>query len=1270
VPGLKEIQPLLQPEALLLKVQRVDDAILLWSVGGGPVAGYRVPLSAGLADRLSPEKVATPTAADGETLAAVLQPVMDEIDRAKTLYLIADGALEFLPWAAAPVGRTMLAERMPLVFLSSLSHLKWATATRNLYSARYLGVESPPLKSLAEKFSSVETLSGDAATGEAFRERWGHFGVVNIDTPAHLSPGAVALSLTRRENRFERLFLGDLLREPYDAHLFALGDVRPRFLPESGMSPTAPLIRALTFKGYPGVLLFTGPRDEALHAELLDLFYRRLPEGHPAAALQLAQVEVARRHPESRAWAGYRFYGYAGMAEDEKNAFARAHFDANVERGAKAFLAKDWLSAIDQLEKALALVRFLDDPSPAVKLNQTLAQAAYNGGDYLKAIHYQEAILPVVEQAEDPEQLAEALYFLGILESRAENFPKAVEHLKRALAIYEEYEILDRLAESYSTLGIVEENALDYGQALEAFSQSLRINEEIGEELNRGRELRRIGRIYYLRLSRYADARKYFSDAYSLFAGLDEKEQMAESLLELGLVSEKQGSFDEALNYYRQAEKIAGDAEMPGTLSKALLYQANSYWFQGAYQPAFRYQKNALDIAEAQGDLRQQAHIYNTLGLIHWTLNDSARALKSMEKSLELAQAVDSPLDVASAYNNIGLVHRQNKAYETSIEFFSKALEKDIELKSKWGQGYTHRNLGMSTLRLGRFDEAEEHIEQAVALSGEIGNHTNLVKSLLERGHLALERKQFDASIAVFQETAQRAEAINLPEVRWRALRGEGVALVAGGRRAEAAKRYREAVAVVDRLRAAIKIEEFQNGFLTDKQDVYKELVLLLLDMGRVEEAFNYAEKAKSRSFIDLLGNQKISLKNDVSQKLYDRLVGGKQKIRLIEDALAEARGKADEDAATRLAGELRAARDSYQDELIAAKEESPQISSFVTVDAIELGELRELLEEGTALIEYLVTERELVAWVVTKGGIEVVRTAVAEADLNAGIADYRKRIQQLAPVEEVAERLHGWLIGPLAERVAGARVLGIVPHGHLHYLSFASLKDKEAYLVERHPLFYSPSASVLKYTFERKREINGRAKVLALGNPDLGDFNYDLPLAEMEANAIRWDFPEVDVLTREKATESWLKEHIGEYQIIHIASHGEFDPVNPLFSSLKLTKDETADGNFEVNEVFSLKINADIVTLSACQTGLGDIKGGDELVGLNRAFIYAGTHSILSSLWRVSDISTAVLIKHFYRNFAHGDKAESLRNAQLLVKKFYPHPSYWAGFSLSGDHR
>jgi CHAT domain-containing protein len=265
---------------------------------------------------------------------------------------------------------------------------------------------------------------------------------------------------------------------------------------------------------------------------------------------------------------------------------------------------------------------------------------------------------------------------------------------------------------------------------------------------------------------------------------------------------------------------------------------------------------------------------------------------------------------------------------------------------------------------------------------------------------------------------------------------------------------------------------------------------------------------------------------------------------------------------------------------------------------------------------------------------------------------------------------LYALVIKPVEALMKDKRVWGIIPHGHLHYVSFAALRDEQGYLFEKHPLFYSPSASVLKFTFARKYEKSGKMKVLALGNPDLKDMNYDLPLAELEAKSIKWDFPEIDVLTREKATETWVQAHIGDYQIIHIASHGEFDPINPLFSSLKLTSDSANDGNFQVSEVFALNIKADLVTLSACQTGLGEITGGDELVGLNRAFIYAGTHAILSSLWRVSDVSTAVLIKHFYRNYVLENKVESLRKAQLLVKSLYPHPSYWAGFTLTGDYR
>jgi CHAT domain-containing protein/Tol biopolymer transport system component/Tfp pilus assembly protein PilF len=1278
VPSLEETQDQLRSGETLLIYQLLGDHLLIWKIDSESVLVRKRTVNAELArniTRLGREGGA-PVTADLETLAkSLIDPVQDIIQKSKSLTLLADGALEFLPWAALPVGGKTLIETVPVTFVSSLAQYSFAETQKNLYNSRLMGVDAVGFDKVAAVFASAVNLEGEQANLDRFRKLWPHYGVVHIDSRTHLGrldPADSFISIGGRQNQFQRVQLPDLYVQPLGSNLIALNNVEPEFHPVLRLSPTAPLIQALTLKGYPGILLHRGSFDPARHTEMMDVFYKTFRRGKPAESLRQAQMAMSKRYPQSLAWAGYRFYGFAGMEDAEKQEFAQTHFMDNAKNGAQAFTESDWLGTIDHLEKALALIDFLPDKSLVERIVKTLAQAAYNLEDYPKAIGYQENLVARARQKEDPEERAEALYFLGILYSRAENYPVAVGHLREALAIYEEYEILDRLAENYSTLGIVEENALDFDKALKAFTSSMKLNEEIGEDLNRGRELRRIGRIYYLRLNQYAQAKKYFQQAYQLFEELEHNELKVETLLELGLVSEKQGDFTPALDYYQKAQSLAAAEGLEAGLSKALLYQANSHWFQGNYQKAFRFQKQSLEIAKAIKDKRQQTFIYNTLGLIYWTLNDSERALENLNRSLQLAEEIRSPLDVASANNNIGLVYRKDKKYEKSIEFFNKALAKDIQLKSKWGQGYTHRNLGMSFMRMKQLDQAGTHIARAMELSREIGNQTNLVKSMLESGHLALEKNDCEKAIPVFQTTGQLADKLNIPEVHWRALRGGGVCLAKAGKLQEATNLYKKAVAVVDDMRAAIKVEEFQNGFLTDKQDVYKELILILLNLGQVEESFNYAERAKSRSFIDLLGNQKISLKDDVSQKLYNQLTAQKQTIRSIEDALGVARSGTEDAVIKEVAAKLVKARSRYQDLLIQAKEESPEISNFVTVESITLKELDALLEPEVALVEYLVTKNELVAWVIRKGSIEVVRTPLKEEELNALIKDYRKRMQQLAPLDDQTAQLYNWLIRPIDPLIAEKRVLGIIPHSYLHYISFSSLRDGESYLIEKHPLFFSPSASVLKFTFARKTRKNasGVVKVLALGNPDLGDFNYDLPLAEMEANAIKWDFPQIDVLTREKATESWLQKHIGEYQIIHIASHGEFDPVNPLFSSLKLTKDKSQDGNFEVNEVFSLNINADIVTLSACQTGLGKITGGDELVGLNRAFIYAGTHSLLSSLWRVSDISTAILIKHFYRNYLSNNKAESLRKAQLLVKQLYPHPSYWAGFNLTGDYR
>ena len=1276
VPTVEVVQSLLRKDEIFLKLQRLGNDILVWQISHEKISAGRISgdkIFFNLVQRIAE---ANARITDIEELSEkLITPLRDAIGNAKSIILLAEGRLEFLPWAALNLNGKPLIENSRLTFVSSLSHFVRSVNSRSLYSSRLLAIESNLPDNVEAYFASVVSLKREDANQKSFLSEWNHFGLVQIESPVRVfrhEPQSSFITLNKEPSKFQRISVESLYADPVESFLMTMTDVEHVFDPRLELSPTTVLLEGLTFKGYPGTLLHSGKPD--FQEEFDKYFMATLDEANPAESLRQAQIELSKKHSENLDWARYRYYGFPGMSEMEKQAFAIKHIKGNVLKGAAASKAGELLSTINYLEKALVLTSFvpekinLGENFQAKTLVKALATAAWKLGDYEKSIHYQNKVLPFAEK--EPEELAEAHYFLGLLYSLAEKFPEAVEHLKTALTIFEKYEILDRLAQSYSQLGIVEENATEYTNALKAFTASQKINEEIGEDLNRAREFRRIGKIYSLRLNQFKEAKGYFFKAYDLFVELEQTKFQVELLLDLGLVAEKEGDFDQSLNYFSQAQVLAEEINFRQGLSKALLYQANSHWFQGDYQQAFRAQRQSLEIAKSLNDKLRQAFIYNTLGLIHWTLNDSERALTNLHHSLDLATEMRSRIDIASAHNNIGLVHRKEKRFEKSLKSFNEALQQDIQLKSKWGQGYTHRNMGMSLMRMGNLDDAAGHFNQAMGFSSEIGDRTNVVKIMLELGHLALERKQWQEAVPLFEKAYALSSEINVKEVSWRALRGQGFALIQLKKNDAAVKVYKEAVKIVDSMRAAIKVEEFQNGFLADKQDVYKELILLLLDMDNVEDSFQYAERAKSRSFIDLLGNQKISLKNDVSQKLYDALTRQKSHIRETEEAFAAARSAEKEEEAKGLREKLVAARSLYQNMLIDAKEQSPEISNFITVDAITLKTLYSLLEDNVALVEYLVTKKELITWVVAEGNINAVRVPITEKDLNSLVADYRERIQKIAPVEDQAKRLHKLLVEPLQLFIKGKRMLGIVPHGHLHYISFSSLKNEESYLFERHPLFYSPSASVMQFTFKEKTTRSRDIKVLALGNPDLGDLNYDLPLAEMEANAIKWDFPKIDVLTRENATESWLKKNIGDYQIIHVASHGEFDPINPLFSSLKLTRDKSDDGNFEVNEVFGLDIKADIVTLSACQTGLGDLVGGDELVGLNRAFIYAGTRAILSSLWRVSDISTAVLIKHFYRNYGKEDKAESLRKAQLLVKRFYPHPSYWAGFNLTGDYR
>ena len=249
-----------------------------------------------------------------------------------------------------------------------------------------------------------------------------------------------------------------------------------------------------------------------------------------------------------------------------------------------------------------------------------------------------------------------------------------------------------------------------------------------------------------------------------------------------------------------------------------------------------------------------------------------------------------------------------------------------------------------------------------------------------------------------------------------------------------------------------------------------------------------------------------------------------------------------------------------------------------------------------------------------------------------------------------------------------------MVPHGMLHYLPFQALRSPEGrYLIESYTVSYLPSASVLKYAREKNR--GNHADLLAVANPvtDLSP----LPAAEVEAREVSALFARKEVLLGPSATKTTFKKDAPQYDLLLFSTHGEMIESDPVKSNLRFTPTQQDDGKLTVSEIFDMEVKANLVTLSACETGLargtkGDFPQGDDLVGLSRAFIHAGAPSVVASLWKVSDESTVAMMQSFYSNLQTMPKAEALQQAQLALAKSSAmtssHPYFWAPFILVGD--
>ena len=547
---------------------------------------------------------------------------------------------------------------------------------------------------------------------------------------------------------------------------------------------------------------------------------------------------------------------------------------------------------------------------------------------------------------------------------------------------------------------------------------------------------------------------------------------------------------------------------------------------------------------------------------------------------------------------------------------------------------------------------------------------------------------EYEQGLAYHQQSLEIAREIGIPVGVWHAQYWIGEAQEHLNHLEDARTSYADAIDIIESLREKLNVEKHRTSFIADKSWVYERMIPLLLRLGEEEEAFSYLERAKSRSLLDMLGNRRDVGKGKAREMTEEerRLQG---RINSLLERIGKEKSKREEKQRRGIVSEweeeLGELRKEYADLLVKIEREDPELASLVSVRPLDAEEVQDLLDEDTTILEYFVGRDTTVVWVLDRKGLSVVGIDAGGKALGEKIGGYREVIGKPgSSYEEASEELYALLIAPVREHISTEKVC-IIPHGVLHYLPFQTLSREGRFLLEEYEVFYAPSASVLRFVFPKRKERRG--KVLALGNPDLGDPRYDLRYAEEEVRGIQSLYPESSVFLREEATESRAKTLSSGYGILHFAGHGEMNPRMPLFSALRLVGDEEEDGRLEVHELFGMDLpEASLVVMSACETGVSDITKGDELIGLMRGFIYAGTPSIVATLWSVDDRSTAELMGRFYGNLRRMTKVESLREAQVWLRgmreedaeaselagyavyREYSHPYYWGSFILVGD--
>ncbi|NET86773.1 MAG: CHAT domain-containing protein [Kamptonema sp. SIO1D9] len=717
----------------------------------------------------------------------------------------------------------------------------------------------------------------------------------------------------------------------------------------------------------------------------------------------------------------------------------------------------------------------------------------------------------------------------------------------------------------------------------------------------------------------------------------------------------QEGNFQTALNSYNQVLEVyqrESDRLKEGdTLNRI----GDTYVNLSNYPQALETYKQALALRQELGDLPGVSVTLTGLAAAYERLGRYPKALTALEEALAIVREQDEnfqlrldeaaggfwelPKEQATLLNNLALVHNRLGQHEKALKSAEEALatfrlipEAYGTNTKRYGEAISLNTLGVTYAELGQTEKALAVLQQALTIAREIGDRATEAQILNHIGEVLSKTGQQSEAISIFQQALAIRQEVGDRAGIGATLNNIGVAYLKSQQYSQAETQLFAAVEAWESLRPGLT-DENKVSLAERQNQTYSYLQETLIAQNKIEAALEIAERGRARAFIELLAANFAENPPDINPPNI-------QKIKQIAQ------------------------------------------------------------EQNATLVQYSLVNDNIYTWVIQPTGEVAFRNVEVSSLLeNQTLAQLVKNtrdglfIPPFYPGEEL-QKLHQILIDPIADLLPqdeNKRIV-FIPQKELFLVPFVALLDEnEQYLVQKHTLLTAPAIQVLDLTRqqrERNKQTNpqhslivgfprdpGAINDLILGNPEMpknpetGETLMPLKGAEAEAQQIA-EFLNTDPILGVEATKNKVLQSIEASRIVHIATHGLLEDVVGLGvpGALALAPSSEDRGFLTSSEILDLNLNAELVVLSACDTGQGDIKS-DGVIGLSRSFIAAGTPSIIVTLWKIPDDATAFLMNEFYQQLdSTGDKAVALRQAMLATMEQFPDPENWAAPTLIGE--